>query len=749
MTITTINSVDGSSWLTSGAVSTDNLGLTISGGDGFVAGTGTFTAWDSSDVKTAKPHWSNSASYVIWSNSFAAKGAFEFCSYASATASLALNGSGVETTMGVQFRLTSFAEDSTPAHISTRYLTSVTDFGGTGDLPFQISLRFYNVGGFKPGILFGFYGQSSASATFADVPGGGNLYRPMAHMELDRWYQVRQRYQPPSGVDAKDGQYYLWINDVLVLKSTNIDGDFNNFGYSGSFLAALYQFGASLTGVSLCTCGPIAVKTVPNADMYATGITRPWTRNTTAGKDLRRRWHTYFVGAGTPWTTSGGLSLPASKTGTRYSVGGTYCGKSYCPVSATSGNSITFTTPNIWDGNAGDTPFDATSGLCHISFDDIMVGTQSNAYGVIYASDNSTPLVTWTIDASAATFSVNGSTVYSSLPDSTHWQVVVTIGGGVATVYLHDQTTASKTATMLRCAEYACSYVDGAAVGKTAVQFTGGATEDIHMGGVSAYSQLTILVGDSYVSANAGSTPAFQCTGQRLGMYWNCGQDGTFADSYEPVPYAGGIAGLCIGLNEARSGSKLSETISYILPQITAARGVRWLMMCFDVNDIPASGSVTTMAAAWAAAEVIAERKITFVQWAIARGHKIIMTDSFNLRDAGAVFNGTSHYFRRKVPGMVSRILDVRTRQISSTRGKLLFLPSAVMLDGNEDMISTDGVHPNVNGVGQAMGERQAVRAIHDTYASLSSLPGFNPDNTVQRSSGKSSAGMFLGMVGE
>ena len=725
MTITTINSVDGSSWLTSGAVSTGNLGLTISGGDGFVAGAGTFTAWDSGDVKTTRPHWSSSASYVVWSNSFSSKGAFEFCSYSAASSYLALAGSGVETTMGVQFRLTSFAEDTTPAHNSTRYLTSTTDVGGSGDLPFQVKMLFYNVEGFKPGILLSFYGQSSASASLADVPGGGDSSRPMAHMELDRWYLVRQRYQPPSGVDAKDGQYYLWINDVLVLKSTNIDGDFNNFGYSGSFLAALYQFGSSLTGVSLCTCGPIAAKAVPNADMYANGITRPWTRNTTAGKDLRRRWHPYFVGAGTPWTTSGSLSLPASKTGTRYSTGGTYCGKSYCPISATSGNSITFTTPNIWDGNAEDTPFDSTSGLCHVSFDDAMVAASSTATGTIYASDNTTALITWSLNANTGIFAVNGSTVYSSLSDSIRWQVVVTLGGGVATVWLHDQTADTKTATMIRNAEYACSYVDGDAIGKATVQLTGGATETVHMGGISVHSQLTIAVGDSYTSADAGSTPAFQCTGQRLGMYWNCGQDGTFADSYEPVPYAGGIAGVCIGLNEARSGAKLSETIAYILPQITAARGVRWLMMAYDVNDIPASGSVTTIAAAWAAAEVIAERKITFAQWVIDHGHKAIISDAFNLRDTGAIFNGTANYFRRKVPAMVSRILDVRLRELVGTEGVITFVPSAALIDGNADVISTDGVH------GQLAYERQTVRGIHDTAANLASLPGFESDGTV------------------
>lgn len=742
MAITTIKSVDGSAWLTSGSVSSANLGLTISAGDGYANGAGTFNAWDSSDPKTTKPHWSDSASYVVWSSSFASAGCFEFCSYASASSYLATGGNGVEIAFGLQLRLSSFTESTTPANNSLRQLSRILDFGGSGQYIFSVQINTRNVEGFAPGWYIGWdstFTVNNPTAVIADVQGGGNTSYPNCHLAFDRWYHVRQRYVPPTASDSRDGQYYLWINDVLVMKSLNIDGDLATASRVGAWLAALYSWGSSLTGVEICTCGPVWAKTYPSSDHASTNVmTRPWTVNTTYNRDVRRNYHAYFSGTGSHWTTSGALSAPS--VGTRLSTSGVYPGMAYLQVSATAGNGINFDTPDLWGGNSADTPFGST-GYTHISFNGVTPGASSAATGYLFAADNTTELVNWTVDTAQGKFFVNGVERYSGIVDSHWYQVVLSLTGGSCSVILTDRSNDTLTTAIARSYTVSSPYVGGAALGKARITFSGGASENVRTLGITVSSVNTCCVGDSYSSSNANSaSPEYHCTAQRHGLYWNASHDGTVPGGYDVVSYGGGISGLNILTNFARSGSKLSEFLTNVKPYLEEVRDAKWLMMAYDVNDIPAS--VLTMAAAYSAAETMAERKITFIQWALGKGHKVVITDGYNLADAGSTFNGTSNYFRRKIPGLVSRILKQRIREIQNVRGRLFALFIADLTDGGETVISSDGIHPD------STYDRKARRRMDDCYLNDGTLPGYNTDGSVQRNASGSGLSMIESMIG-
>ncbi len=727
MAITTIKSVDGSAWLTSGSVSSANLGLTISAGDGYANGAGAFNAWDSSDPKTTKPHWSDSASYVVWSSSFASAGCFEFCSYASASSYLATGGNGVEIAFGLQLRLSSFTESTTPANDSLRQLSRILDFGGSGQYIFSVQINTRNVEGFAPGWYIGWdstFTVNNPTAVIADVQGGGNTSYPNCHLAFDRWYHVRQRYVPPTASDSRDGQYYLWINDVLVMKSLNIDGDLATASRVGAWLAALYSWGSSLTGVEICTCGPVWAKTYPSSDHTSTNVmTRPWTINTTQSFDLRRNYHAYFSGTGSHWTTSGAISVPA--TGTRISTSGVYPGVAYFPLTGTAGQGATLDTPSIWGGNSADTPFGA-DGVTHITWNGLMAGAASFITGTLYAADNTTELFNFQVDAANNLFYVNGVSTGYTVKDSHWYRVTAQLTSGSVSFVVNEVTNDTIESGIAFSTSTTCAYTEGSAIGKARIVATEGSTEQMRVMGITVAARNTVCVGDSYSSANANSaSPEYHCTAQRMGLYWNASADGTIPAGYDPVAYAGGISGLNIATNFARSGSKLSEFMTHIKPALASMRPSRLLVMAYDVNDIPAS--VLTNAAAWTEAETIAQRKVDFCRWAAGAGHTVIITDGFNLRDAGSLFNGTSNYWRRKIPLMVQAILPQMIREAGFPRGRVTYLPSHAFVDGNADSISTDGVH------GTTTYERQAVRAIHDAKAATGSLPGFNTDGSIER----------------
>lgn len=699
MTIEIIKEVTGAAWSTSGSVTSGNLGLTISGGDGYATGsnTGTYYPWDSGNERDTAPHWATSASFVELSGTGAA---FEFCSLSQV--STLQRETGVELVFGIQFKLQSaFVAGTTPPNNTLSQLGVLYD-NGTSNYPWRIDFSTRNVAGFRPGIYFGFAGQSSATATVADVQGGGGSARPMSHAQLDTWYPGRIRYKQGTA-SGNNSVLQFWLGDVMIMQSTNIDGDLGSASYYGAFLAFLRELD-SITGLRVRFCGPIRVQVVPDADVYHTQDSRPWTINTTQGRALRRRWSARFTGAGSPITVSGTATVPA--IGTRYSSGGTFPGRSYLPVSGTVGQTFTLTFPALWGGNAADTPF-GEDGITTISFDDLMPGTSSSLIARIYAADNTTVLCKCELVASGGTvtFKVNDVTKKTGLADEESYQVLIQIGLGEATVILKNMSEDTKNANLMESWSVACDYDDGDPLGTPTVvgSFTG--TDTVRVAGLCAVADLWWMIGDSYLGADAGSTPPYQCLGQRMGLYWNTAWDATLPGGYDTSLQAedSELTGLEFVLWTSLSGSKLSEELQYVMPQNTAIRFARIVCFGFDVNDIPAASSIGSRTLAEQAAYGIAERKVDLAEWVRDNGHKLWIGDGFNLRNTGSdpmvhLFSDSvnaNNTYRRPIPGMVASLVPTMLRKVPGIDGIVTHIPTASRIEASVTTIGSDSVHPD------------------------------------------------------
>lgn len=743
MAITVKSNVTGAAWPTSGTPTNANTGgavpngLLIDGGtaDAPIGQAGSFGAWNPLVLRDRKPAQVTAASFVELSGTGTA-----FQAVLEASVTDADFTTGVMMDYWIQFKLESAYDEATPtpAHLTIQELVEVLDAGtgGSNDNLFTLRINSRNVKGYAPGVLLSCAGQNSSAASFnsGDVPTGGSNTFPQAHLALDRWYRVKFWMKRASNGTANDGKLRVFVNDVLLFASDTLDSFWNaSSPQRWRFLQGFSGWGG-WTGVRLRYTAPIRVRVMDEADIEAPDQTL-WDINTTLGFSLVRNWSALWTGPGSPWTVTGALAASVPKIGTKYSTGGVYPGSSYLPIPLTAGNGVTLTSPAYWAGDASTDPR-GPNGLTHIVFNDIMAATASAITGRVFRADNTTEIVNFQVDAANATFSVNGNVVYSGIPDSVRWKVWITIGGGRCTVGLQNQTmTAPFSTTYMRCADYAYQggYVDGLPIGTSSITPQGSSTETVQVAGISGYRKLDACLVDSYMSADAGSVPAFQCAGQRIGQNFNQHSDGTVPGGYDPIPQAGGIVGINFAICAALSGGKLSNFVSEVLPQIGAMRGVRWFLFGGDVNDIPASGSVPSMAAAWSVAEALVETKISFVQWAVARGHEVYITDGWNLRDSGSTFNGAANGYRRKIPGIVRDIMSVRIREISGS-GLVTYLPTGWAVDGNAVSIDTDGVH-QPNGY-----DTEAARAAHDAYANVRTVPGWNSDSTVRKSGGGGSS---------
>ena len=743
MAITIKSNVSGAAWPTSGTPTNTNTGgavpngLLIDGGtaDAAISQTGAFGAWSTATVRDTQPSQVTSTSYVELSSTGTC-----FQTVLQASVTDADFDTGVMMDYWIQFKLQStYAEgdgtngNGTPPQNLIQEIAEVQDQtsgdGGTADNLFALRINGRNIKGYAPGVLLLCVAQnvSGANLNSSDMPTGGSSSYPAAHLAVDRWYQLKFWMKRSTGAAANDGKLRIWINDVMIFASDVVDA----WWAAGTpqrwrFLQALSGWGG-WTGVRVRYAAPIRTRVMTEADIEAP-VQTLWDTNTSQNYSLRRNWSAMHTGYGTPWTITGALSANVPARGTKYSTGGVYPGRAYLPIALTAGNGVNLAAPAYWSGVAATDPRDSVSGLTHVVFNDFMPAAGSAITGYVYMSDDTTPIVSVQVDATAGTFSVNGDTIYSGLSDSIRWKVWVTIGGGKCTVGLQNQTSTAYSSSSMRCADYAYQggFTDGSAIGITKIIAVGASPETVHVSGISGYARLDIPLADSYVTADAGSTPALQCEGQRIGQNFNQHSDGTVPGGYDPVPYTGGITGINFAINGALSGEKLSKFYSTVVPHIGSIRGVRWFIFGADVNDIPGSGTITSMALAWAAAETIAETKVNFINWALSRGHKVFITDGWNLRDAGVVFNGAANMYRRKVPGMVHDILKTRIAQLNNVRGNLFYTPTQWAIDGNADSISTDGVHPT------AGFDTNIARAMHEAYANVSTVPGWNTDGSIE-----------------
>jgi len=747
MAITVLKNETGAAWPTSGTPTNANSGLLIDAGttDGGTPQAGTFNAWSTATRRDTKPDNVTSASFVELSST-----GFCFQSILQASVTDGNFASGVMMDYWIQFKLQSAYDEATPTPPSNTIeeIVEVGDFdtgggsGGTSNYLFYLRANTRNTNGFAPGIWLSAGGQSSATFNGSLSQGGAATTIPCWPLKYDEWYHLKFWMKTSTDASSNDGKVKIWINDVLLFSSTNADAWWSSTTKNRwRFLQALLGFGG-ITGVRMRYAGPVRVRVVPEADLEAPDQSY-WQANTDLDYSLRRHWSAKHTGYGSPWTISGALSASVPAVGTNYSAGGVQPGGSYLAIPVTAGNGVNLDTPDVWDGSTCD-PRDSSTGLCHVVFHDIMAATGAAVTGRVYAENNTDEIVNWQIDASAGEFFVNGASVYTSLTDSTRWKVIVTIGGGRCTVTLQDQTDDSFTTTSMRSADYdyQSGYTDGSAIGKCRMTPVGASSETVHIGSVSVYARLDAMMVDSYCSADAGSNPAYQCIGQRIGQNFNQHADATVPGGYDPVPYTGGFTGIDFAINAALSGAKLSEFIANVVPQISAIRGVRWFLMGGVVNDIPASGAITNMANAWAAASTIAAREVTFIRWATARGHRVYVTDGWNLADSGSTFNGAANSYRRKIPGMVATMVKAAIADGRFPNGLVSYIPTDWAVDGNATSIDSDGVHP-------ASGyDTKQARAFHDGYANVGGLPGWNADGSVTRKATGSGLSMIESMIG-
>jgi len=745
MAITVLKNETGSAWPTSGTPTNANSGLLIDGGtaDNAISQAGTFNAWSTASRRDTQPANVTSASFVELSSTGTC---FQTILQASVTDADFMTG--VMMDYWVQFKLQSAYSESTPTppNNTIEEIWEVLDAGtgGSADNLFALRINSRNIKGFAPGLYLSCVAQSVTSANLnpSGIPTGGSSSYPASHLRLDEWYNVKVWMKAASTTSANDGKLRIWFNDVMVFAT-----DVGDTLWAASspqrwrFLQALTGFGG-VTGLRVRYAAPIRVRVMTEADIEAPDQSY-WQANTDLNYSIRRHWSAKHTGYGTPWTISGALAASVPARGTNYSSGGVQPGSSYLAIPVTAGNGVNLDTPDVWDGSTCD-PRDSSTGLTHVVFQDIMPAAASSITGRVFTANNTDEIINWQIDASGGTFSVNGVEVYTGLSDNIRWKVIVTIGGGRCTVTLQDQTSTSFSSTSMRSADYAyqSGYIDGDPIGKARILPVGSSSETVHVGSVSVYARLDAMMVDSYCSANAGSTPAYQCLGQRIGQNFNQHADATVPGGYDPIPYTGGLAGIDFAICAALSGAKLSEFITNVVPQISAIRGVRWFLFGGVVNDIPASGSITTMANAWDAAYTIADREVSFIRWATARGHKVYITDGWNLADSGSTFNGAANLYRRKIPGMVATIIKAAIADGRFPNGLVSYIPTDWAVDGNATSIDSDGVHP-------ASGyDSYQVRAFHDAYANVPSLPGFNADGSVTRNASGSGLSMIESMIG-
>jgi hypothetical protein len=737
MAITVKLNQTGAGWATSGTPTNATLGLLVDVGttDGGTPQAGTFTPWSTATRRDTQPSGVTSASFVELSST-------GFCNQTILQDSVTDSdfATGVMMDYWMQFKLHSAYDEATPTppNNTIEELWEVTDggAGGTGGALFYLRANSRNVVGFAPGVYLTVAGQTLAAADWnaASLRAGAGTTIPTGNLKLDEWYRVKVWMKRSATTSSNDGKLRVWINDVMIV-STDVADAFWAASPTQQRYTFLRMFNGwgGITGIRLRYAGPVRVRVMDEADIEAPDQSH-WEANTELDYSLRRHWSAKYTGYGTPWTISGALAASVPARGTNYSSSGVQPGGSYLAIPVTAGNGVNLDTPNIWDGSTCD-PRDSESGLTHVVFQDIMAAAGAAITGTVYTSNNTDTIVTWQVDATAGKFYVNGAEVYTGLSDSIRWKVICTIGGGRCTVTLQDQTSNSFSATSCRSADYAYQngYTDGAAIGKARIVPVGASSETIHVGAVSVYARLDAPLVNSYWSADAGSTPAYQCLGQRYGQNLNQHDDSTVPGGYDPVPYAGGITGIDMGLNMALSGAKLSEFVTHVMPTISAIRGVRWFLIGDDVNDIPASGAITNMANAWDAANTIVDRKETVISWAIARGHQVYVGDSLNLANA-STFAGAANSYRRKIPGMVAQLLLARLSRLSNTQGKVFYVPTQWAVDGNDTSIAPGDIHP-ANGY-----DTKVIRAAHDSSVNITDMPGWSTDGSVDSTSSSSNS---------
>lgn len=751
-------------WPTSGNPSYANTGFSYltSGAAGTVASwtnlttasdRGTHYAWDAQGDGDSKPAWATGPGYVeVAPSSATPNSRVEFISQSvaqsiSATASNLTDGFTV--TFGFQWVINgTYLADATPAHNTGSGGGAVgiieADHDATAQ-SFRLQYTTRNVGGLAPGIIPNLLTSYPGTDTQASIVGGANSAYPMSALGFNKWYQVTIRVKAASTAGAEDGKVFVFVNGQLVMTTTGADSFFTTTARIGKLCALFYPYTTAESTVKFRYCGPVVIRTVPDADVAAT-IKPLWHDNVTDDRDIVRHYPAAFANpstdttlTGAPWNASGTVgTLPT--IGTAYGSGGTFMGRRRFVVAGTAAQTFTLDLNwNIWDGDAEDSII-GPNGWTHLSFNDIYAVADGTVQWIIKHSDGST-LHDFEIDEVANTFSIDGVVVQSGLASAHRWQVVVSMKAGQSVFILHDLTLDTKSAAMVRSYSTTNTWTaDG--LGQPHCNVTYGASESIEIGGLSVFRRNRIIEADSFTSSAAHTTtPEYHCAAQRCGQYWNQAADFTVGNGYDPCPLAGGFDGVDICMCLARSGGKLSESETHFWSALANCPDLHGILQCGVVND--ATASAASDAEALAIAESIAARAVRFARLCVRTSGTAIIIGAPDII-AGSL-SGSYTAYAMTIPDLYNSIAGEYIAEARFDDGKVWWLPVADCIPPSVVVVSSDGIHPSGSTV---YGDRWIVLYAHILKSILPSLPGYNLDGSVTKSTPGSSGGMIFGMIG-
>lgn len=729
------NNFDGpaAGWVVATGTTFANTGLRF-GGDGAVSASagnkGTLIAWGSG--KNAKPSWATGPGFIETSSSNLC---FEAIDAASITRAICEDG--LEFSCGIQFSIDSaYAAGTTPQN-NTGVIAIHSGSGASEPTTGHLRVLPHNITpGWTPSLSIEL-GVFTGTGRRMFPAGGQSSIAPMSAITFDTWYKFRARVRSATVDGALTGEVQYWLNDQLFATFTDVDTYFTDPTKLVTFCGLLNGYTTPLTGVKIRHCAPYEVRRVPQADIQS-AVTIDWTPNTANKWDTRRHWPVCWNGIGSPSVMTGAATTPV--LGELNSIGGVQPGRYVRIINGTAGNGFTSEFPDYWGGLAADSPF-GDNGYTHINYLDLCCKNLGVINAIIMAADNVTPLITATIDGTANTFTVNGTQLASGLAADSRWQIIFQLTTGSANVILHNITDLNIAANVIRTWQIPCAYAGGA-IGKP--KYTGTFASPGYMlhGGVAGHSKLTVAATDSYASAAAFqgapmtttyAMPVMQCNANHLGLIFKQLADGeSIPNGHDPLPYeaalgVGGLPGVTIGLNAARSGFQLSQAETYFWPGLDKARDLRWLVLAGDVNDTSATTTDDLMITQ---ANNIAERKKRLVEYAIARQSEVIFINGLNLPNAGAVMAdgvNANNVRRRITPGLVSAVLPYKLQTVKGIKGKVKIADVERRKDDQFAFIGADGIHPITD-------VAQIVYRAHLSFNQLSSQTGNDSNGNLSPS---------------
>lgn len=760
MAITTLRQVNGDgtgtgtganvTWPTSGNSSYAVSGLYYTTAEGTGAcnmttasDRGTFYAWGAQGDGDSQPAWATGPSYIeIPASTVAANGGSELLELMKQTDISSLTGAqmeaGIDVTFGIQFAVSgTYAAGTVPQNNNTAIPFSIGDNTAQS---YSMRLQSRNVAGFRPGIMLTHNGAYTGTHNMASCVNGSLSTDPMVFLSYNKWYLYRVRWERSTSGVANDGSVRVWINGQMVYWLSGADAYYNNILNLCNVISIGGGYTTAITGCKIRYCPPIKVRSVPDADCVPEW---DWTGNTTDDRDLRRWYPANYcdvsgsspVSCGAPWTMTGGATLVT--LGTTYASGGVNPGRSRFVIAGTAGNGFTLTSPSIWSaGGSTDSPKGA-DGWVHYSFTDLYCPSSGGNIVCTIKDGAGNTIHYFTIDVDAATFAVDGVTKQSSLAATTRWQVIVSLYPGQTIFWLHDLTATTKSATTIRKYSVTNTWA-GTSLGTTTIAGTYTGSVSMNVGSLGVFARLRFIECDSYVSANVNSlSPALQCAANNLGKFWNQGCDATVPNGWEPCPTTGGISGVEIALNLARSGYKLSESETYFWSVLSGACPVHGVLIGGVVNDVTVGN--TTASAVWSDADTLADRIVRFASLCVNTGGTAIIADTLNL--TSGTQTGAWSTMAMRAPNMVATVLPYKLMAEGYPRGKVIYANCAGMLEQNTDYQSSDGVHPATS--------TQSTLAvnIHHAAKAAQSWDGFNSDGSV-RGTSPELGGMIRGMIG-